>query len=213
MATSSAEMRRPAPPRGEREPERRCLVTRARHPARRMIRFVAAPDGTIVPDVAGSLPGRGLWLTAARDIVERARLKGRFAKAVGMAVVADDTLADRIERQLARRCLDLVGLARRAGKAVAGHDKVRAMLANGDAALLLVASDGSPDGVARMRAAAGRLPVVDVFTGAELGRTFGRDITVFAAVANGALAARIADEAHRLAGFRDVSTEGKLKKA
>jgi len=209
MATAFAEAAGKPRKRGGDEPQRRCLVTRARHPARRMLRFVAGPDGAIVPDVDGSLPGRGLWLTAARDIVERARVKGRFSKAAGMPVSVAEDLADRVERLLARRCLDLVGLARRAGKAVAGHGKVRAMLAGGDAALLVLARDGSPEGVARMRAAAGGIEVVDLFTGDELGRVFGRENTVFAAIAGGALATRLADEAYRLAGFRGGATERK----
>ncbi len=209
MATAFAETTRKPRERRAHTPERRCLVTRARHPAPRMLRFVASPDGTIVPDVAGNLPGRGLWLIAARDIVERARAKERFAKAAGMPVVVNPDLADRVERLLARRCLELVGLARRAGKAVAGNHKVRGMLTGGNAGLLLLASDGAPDGVARMRAAGTGVPVVEVLTSAELGRMFGRDKTVFAAIAKSAFAARIADEAYRLAGFRGVATERK----
>ena len=209
MATAFAETTEKPRERRARTPERRCLVTRARHPAPRMLRFVVSPDGTIVPDVAGNLPGRGLWLIAARDIVERARAKGRFAKAAGMPVVVEEDLADRVEFLLTRRGIELVGLARRAGKAVAGNQKVRGMLAGGKVALLLLASDGSPNGVARMCAAGTGVPVVDVFTGAELGRMFGRDITVFAAIAKSAFAARLADEAYRLAGFRGVATERK----
>jgi ribosomal protein L7Ae-like RNA K-turn-binding protein len=44
------------------------------------------------------------------------------------------------------RCLDLIGLARRSGAAVAGFEKVRAALAAGDVALLVAASDGADDG-------------------------------------------------------------------
>jgi len=209
MATAFADMTGNPKARLARAPQRRCLVTRARHPARRMLRFVAGPDGTIVPDIAGDLPGRGLWLIAAREILERALAKGRFAKAAGRPVAIDEDLADRVERLLARRCLDLVGLARRAGKAVAGRHKVRAMLAGGNVALLLLASDGAPDAVARMRAAGTGVATVDVFTGAELGRMFGRDNTVFAAIADSAFAARLADETYRLAGFRGIATERK----
>lgn len=209
MATAFTDTVETAAPASAREPVRRCLVTRARHPARQMVRFVAAPDGTIVPDIAGNLPGRGLWLTAARDIVERARARGRFAKAAGMPVTVADDLADRVEGLLARRCLELVGLARRAGKAVAGRERVRTLLAGGNAALLLLASDGAPEARSRMRAAAAGIPVVEAFTGAELGRMFGRHNTVFAAIVKGALADRLAEEARRLAGFRSVVTERK----
>ena len=29
-----------------------------------MVRFVLGPEGEMVPDVAGRLPGRGFWLSA-----------------------------------------------------------------------------------------------------------------------------------------------------
>ncbi len=53
-------------------------------PKAELLRFVVGPDGTVVPDIASRLPGRGLWLTARRDIVATAigkRLFGRAARA------------------------------------------------------------------------------------------------------------------------------------
>ena len=46
-----------------------------------LLRFVVGPDGTIVPDIETRLPGRGLWLTPRRDIVDRAVAKRVFARA------------------------------------------------------------------------------------------------------------------------------------
>ena len=51
---------------------RRCIVTRSELPPDDLIRFVADPSGTIVPDVARKLPGRGVWVTAERSAVEAA---------------------------------------------------------------------------------------------------------------------------------------------
>ena len=52
----------PAPDTDAEEPERgplrRCIVTRERLPKERMLRFVLGPGGTLVPDLAGKLPGR-----------------------------------------------------------------------------------------------------------------------------------------------------------
>jgi len=62
---------------------RRCIVTGVVRPKAELLRFVVSPDGVIVPDIARRLPGRGLWLTARRDIVAAAvgkRLFGRVAK-------------------------------------------------------------------------------------------------------------------------------------
>ena len=38
---------------------RTCIVSRASLPEERLIRFVAGPDGTVVPDLKRRLPGRG----------------------------------------------------------------------------------------------------------------------------------------------------------
>ena len=105
---------------------RRCIVTGEALPKSKMVRFVIAPDGVVTPDVKGNLPGRGLWLTARRDMVDKACAKELFSKVGRCRVTLGDDLSDRAEALLAHRCLSLLGISRRAGLAVAGHDKVRA---------------------------------------------------------------------------------------
>ncbi len=167
-----------------------------------LVRFVVAPDGTLVPDVAARLPGRGLWLTARRDIVEAAMAKRLFGRAARKPVTVSADLADRVELLLRQRCADLIGLARRSGKAVAGYEKVRSALRDGDAAILLAAADGGEGGREKVRSAGPDLPLVDVLTAAELGAAFGRDHVVHAVVGPGRLAAALLVEAARLVGFR-----------
>ena len=182
--------------------QRRCLVSRESFPTDQLVRFVVGPDNSVVPDIEGRLPGRGLWLCATRDIVEDACRKGSFPKAARSPVEVADDLADRIEELLVRRCLNLLGLARRAGHAVGGFEKVKAALAGGNIGVLLVASDAGEDGRRKMLSTSGDLPVVDLFTGAELGGVFSRERTVFTAIESGGLSTRLVSEACRLAGFR-----------
>ena len=59
-------------------PQRRCIATGEVRDRARLLRFVVGPDGTIVPDIDERLPGRGLWLTPRRDIVDRAVAKRVF---------------------------------------------------------------------------------------------------------------------------------------
>ena len=191
---------RPAPdPEGN---ARRCLVSREALPRERMVRFVVGPDREIVPDVAGRLPGRGLWLQSRRDIVERAAATNAFARASRRDVTVPDALADQVERLLVARCIDLIGFARRAGGALAGFEAVRRALQRGGAALLLVAADGSPRQRDRLPLARMRDRVVDVLVSAELGGAFGRDAVTYAALGPGRLAGRVGEDAARLAGFR-----------
>jgi predicted RNA-binding protein YlxR (DUF448 family) len=191
-----------AAPRDGRAVQRRCIVTGDVRSREELLRFVVDPEGRLTPDIAGRLPGRGIWLSPDRDSVKRARARKLFERAARRALQVEIDLDDRIERLLASRCVELIGLARRAGQAVAGFEKVRVMLRQERGGILLAAGDGARDGREKLRAAARDLPVVECLEADELGRAFGRERIVHAAVSHGKLAARLQIEARRLKGFR-----------
>jgi hypothetical protein len=194
------------------EPERRCLVTNETGPKSGLVRFVVGPDNVIVPDIAGKLPGRGMYVTASRPILEQAR-KGQFARAAKAPVTVPDGLADEVERQLAYRVVDLVSLARKAGLAIAGFEKVKEALALAGEGLgkgpwarirvLLQASDGSERGKAKLWTPEGAR-YFNCLSSEELGRAFGRQTVIHAALASGALADRVVEEAAKLRGLREL---------
>lgn len=189
----------------ETGPYRRCIVTRERLPKERMIRFVIGPDQTLVPDLAARLPGRGLWLSARADVLEAARTRGAFARAARSPVRAPQDLADRVRAGIVRRIGELLGLARRAGQAVAGFDRAREWVRSGRAALILQAFDGSAEERRRFRGGADatqiRMPVLAPLPASALGAVFGRDRAVHVAVAPGRLAELLTQEAGRLSGL------------
>jgi len=185
-----------------RESERRCIVTGAVGAPDAMVRFVVGPDDAVVPDIDERLPGRGMWVTAAREVLARAMAKGAFARAAGQKVTVDAALVGRVETLLALRAIALLGLARRAGVAVAGYEKVRAALAAGKAGLVLEARDAGSDARKRLASAIGERTVLRVLDGAELAAAFGRDMFAHVGVAGGRLASEIERECRRLSGFR-----------
>ncbi len=189
---------------------RRCIVTRESLPVSRLVRFVVGPGDEVVPDIRGRLPGRGLWLAARRDIVDRACTSNLFAKAARGRAVVGDGLSDRVECLLRDRCLDLIGMARRAGLAVAGYEKVRAQLRGGKARLMVTACDAAPGGRTKLIGPAQGATVVDVLRASELGQVFARAGVVHVAIGSESLAARLIVEAGRLAGFRAPAASGKL---
>ena len=191
-------------------PERRCIVTRESGDAAEMVRFVVSPDGEIVPDVDGKLPGRGLWSKASRDIVDEAVARGAFAKAARASVRVAPGLADRVETALARRCLATLGFARRAGAAVAGFEKVRSTIAKGKAGALVNAREAAPGGRAKLAALAYDVPEVRLFADAELAQVFGRESVTHAALEKGRIAREFLREAKRLEGFRAKTMETAL---
>ena len=145
-------------------------------------------------------------MTPRRDIVDRALAKRVFARAARQPVLAPPGLADRVEALLAQRCCDALGLARRAGLAVAGFDRVGEAVRRGRAALLLFAVDGAEAGRRKLGASGGDLSSASVLTAAELGGAFGRERIVHAAVGGGALCERLRRDLVRLAGFRPGTT-------
>jgi len=184
------------------DPERRCIVTGEVQPKAGLIRFVVGPEGQIVPDILGKLPGRGLWVTSTREVLDQAK-RGQFARAAKQAVTVPDGLTEEVERQLARRVVDLVALTRKAGLAVAGFEKVKAWLADGHVRVLLQASDGSVRGKTKLWTPTGAR-FYGCLTSQELGLAFGRQSVIHGALASGALSDRVVEEAAKLRGLREI---------
>ena len=183
-------------------PERRCTVSGASGPKERLIRFVIGPDDTVVPDLAEKLPGRGIWVSADRAAIEKAAAKGLFSRAARRAVKIDPALADLVEDRLAARVVELLALARKAGEAVCGLEKVKAALVSQEAICLLQASDGSERERERLRPPKGANTCFNQLTSAEMGVAFGRDRVIHAALFPGGLAQSVRYESARLAGLR-----------
>lgn len=186
-------------------PQRRDLASRTSGDAGGMLRFVIDPERRLVPDLAGRLPGRGYWVAADAASLEKAVARRAFEQRAGGRVTVPADLPAVVERLLVQRCLDAIGLARRAGELVSGFDQVAASLGTGAAGVLLEASDAAAHGRQKLRAKHGPGPVVDLFTRAELGRALGRDAVVHAWIKDGRLATRLVADAAKLAGFRQRS--------
>ncbi len=194
---------RSAPNRSAR---RRCLASGRVLPKESLLRFVVGPGGDLVPDLAERLPGRGLWLLARRDMMAKACKKNLFAKAAKRQVNLPSDLAERVEQLALKRCLDQLGLARRAGAVVLGFEKVKAGLRADRLGLLLQASDGAADGRDKLRALAravgGDTAMLQFCDAAQLGAALGREAAVHVGVVRGRFAAGLQRDIGRLAGLR-----------
>jgi uncharacterized protein len=188
------------------DPERRCIATGESQPKAGLVRFVIGPDAQVVPDILNRLPGRGIYVAADRAAIDRAATKNLFTRAARTSVRVPDGLADMVETLLARRVTDLISMARKAGDAVTGYEKVKDWLTKGQARVLIQASDGSERGKSKLHAPDpvrdGEATFVGCLTARELGLSFGREHAIHAALAAGGLTRRVVEEAARLAGLR-----------
>jgi uncharacterized protein len=184
------------------EPERKCIATGESQPKAGLIRFCLDPEGQIVPDILDRLPGRGIYVTADRAAIDKAVKKNLFTRAARQSVKLPEGLADMVHDLVTRRVIDLLSMARKAGQAVTGYEKVKDWLVKGQAATLIQASDGSERGKTKLHAPDGDRGFIGCLTAGEIGLAFGRERAIHAALAAGGLRTRVVQEAAKLAGLR-----------
>jgi predicted RNA-binding protein YlxR (DUF448 family) len=198
---------------------RLCVATREVKPIDALIRFVVGPDRSVVPDLKRKLPGRGAWVTASRDVLATAVKRGAFARAFRAEVKAAPDLPEQVERLMERALLDALGVARKARQLVVGHAQVEAAAEQGAAVAVLHASDAGPEGVRQILAAIRRgsapgapnVPVIPVFTSAQLHLALARPNVVHAALLAGRASDTVIARWRSLADFRQAEPSGEDK--
>ncbi len=192
--------------------QRRDLVTGQVMPEERLVRFVPGPDGSVVPDVARKLPGRGLWVAADRASVQTAVRKGGFSRAAKAKLNAPADLADQVEALLKARLSQGLGLARRAGDLILGFEGCAAAIASGKAAWLIEAADGAEDGRRKLLQLARKAPeptprLLGLFDSAELSLALGLGNVIHLVFLAGRGAKSWTVDVERLSGFRPLLPE------
>lgn len=213
MNAPSVSAAAPATPRtlAQAARERRDIVSGQVTEEGALVRFVAGPEGLVVPDLAAKLPGRGMWVAADRGSVEAAAKKGLFARSAKTKLTAAPDLADQVEALLRRRLLEGLGLAKRAGELISGYEKVAAALNAGKAAWLVEAADGAADGRRKILNVARKSPsppqVLGLFKAEELGLALGAENVIHTAFLAGRGADHWTRDVRRLAGFSPLLPE------
>jgi uncharacterized protein len=191
-------------------PLRQCAVTRAKKSPEELIRFVAGPDGAVVPDLARHLPGRGVWVDATYAAVAAAVRQKIFARSLQRQVSVPADLPARVERLMARRLSEALSLANKAGLIVAGFAKIEALMARKRAVVLIHAADAAADGVEKLdgkfnaltKGSGARVAPIRDLSGAEMSLAMGRPNVIHAAAAEGGATRRLIEEARRLRRYR-----------
>jgi predicted RNA-binding protein YlxR (DUF448 family) len=194
---------------------RTCIATSVSRDPEDLIRFVADPDGNIVPDIARKLPGRGIWVTCHKEAVISALEKQAFSRSLRCKVNVPADLPERLDALLIKRALGLLSICNKAGLVACGSGKVNSWLEAGANGALVQAADASPDGLAKVArkyraicAATGRRPdEVSLLTIDELSLAMGRANVVHAALSDGTAATNFLAAISRVAKYRAAMFE------
>jgi uncharacterized protein len=191
-----------------RDRERLCAVTRTVRPVSELIRFVIGPDGEAVPDVRGTLPGRGLWVTATKSALGKAVRCNAFARGFKRDVRVPADFVARTERLLEQAVLDALAIAGKAGLVAAGFAKTAIALGNNEVTGLLHAAEASPEGIRKLdgewrrRGLDEPLAVIGFLTSAQLDLALNRPNVIHAALLAGSASETFLARCRRLEQFR-----------
>ncbi|MCV6546894.1 MAG: RNA-binding protein [Cohaesibacter sp.] len=195
-------------PRKSNEPERQCLVTRHSLSKTEMIRFVLAPDGQVVPDLKMRLPGRGVWVTADRKVLEQAVSKHLFARGFKTKIGDCEDLPDLVQRQLYMQALNALSMTKKAGQIVTGFAKVEATIAQSPLLGLLHAADAAQDGQKKLAQALRRrfgsdhtIPVIRLFSADAMTKALGLGNVIHAALTAGSASQGFLKQAQMFEAF------------
>lgn len=188
------------------KPQRSCLGCRAVHDKEHLIRFVLSPQGEVVPDIDGRLPGRGSYTCINSECLSTAvkqRMFNRTFKREVTVLPPIDMIA-LVVRLMRERILGYLGLANRAGKIISGgslvSDAIRGKIKPG---LVLVAADVSESIGEKIVILAGvhHIACDRVLTKNEFGNILGKAPRSAIAVKPGGFVIQLVNEIKRYRNF------------
>ncbi|MGV1873294.1 RNA-binding protein [Agrobacterium rosae] len=193
--------------------ERMCIVTRQIGSPDELIRFVAGPDQSVVPDLKRQLPGRGCWVTPERALIEKAIAKKLFARALKTDVKAGPDLLDMMDRLMAQQLAGMISMARKASQFISGATKVDAAVRSGKAIAVFHATDAAPDGVRKINqarkawtlgsGAKTEIPSFRLFSEQEMDELMGQNAFIHACVLAGQAGEGVVKRAKMLERYRN----------
>jgi len=189
-------------------PIRTCIVERARKERPFLLRFVLSPQDSVVPDIKGNLPGRGVWVTANKETVAEAVKRRAFQRAFRKPVVAGEDLPLQVEQLFKRSALERLSICNKAGLVVLGFAKVEEALSRGEIAGLLHASDAAEGGKAKLDrkfaalcSGKDRIAPRNCFTSAEISLAMGSTNVIHAGVKDGGASRALFEALDRLSCY------------
>jgi uncharacterized protein len=195
------------------DPQRSCISCRNTRDKRDLLRFVLAPDRTLVPDLLSKLPGRGAYTCINRECLRSAAQKGQFARAFKGEVRFDgaDQLIDLLVARVEERIGSYLALANKAGKVVSGSDLVMESIKKRTTGFVFIAVDISKDIGAKVMEMADRfeVPHTAVLDKDRLGAFIGKGLRSVVSIEQGGFVDKIAMEVAKYRNFLEGGTDAR----
>jgi hypothetical protein len=196
-----------------KDPQRSCISCRNTRDKKELLRFVLAPDRTLIPDLLSKLPGRGAYTCLNRECLRSAALKGQFARAFKGEVKFDgaDQLIDQLVARLEERIGSYLSLANKAGKVVSGSDLVMESIKKRKSGFVFIAIDISKDIGTKVMEMADRfeVPHTAVFDKDRLGAFIGKGLRSVVSIEHGGFVNKVAMEVAKYRNFLEGGTDAR----
>lgn len=164
---------------------RKCVISGKILPKDELLRFVVLPNGDMLPDFTKKLGGRGVYVSNSKKLLESMTEKHPLNKVLHKKVVVAESLPQTVEELLAKKGLNALNLARKAGDLVLGFEKVKECVTSGKAAFIVEAADAGTDGRQKIAETAAGLEKFTLYDTATLDSVLDRANTVYLAVKKG----------------------------
>ena len=184
----------------EQDVSRKCIVSGEVKDKSDLLRFVVL-EGHLVPDFQKKLKGKGLYVTNSRKILQTAADKKLFTKAARRNLPEEAQICEITANILRKRGVDFINLARKAGLAVIGFEKVKESLKNKKAEFVVEAADSGADGRKKLSALLENVPVFEFYDVDELDDGLKKVNTAYIAFLKGPISTSALYEFKRIKSF------------
>jgi len=183
-------------------PQRTCIACRQTKDKKQLVRYVLAPDGTVLVDYLHRLPGRGAYTCVAEQCLLDAVKRNSFQRCFKRQCRPVDSmeLTQQLTQAIEKKILSLIGMARKSRQFIAGSNGViEALKKESPLALVIIATDISASIAKKIKALAlrGRIETTCLYDKQKMGQLLGKEERSVIAVQTGLLADSLLNELHR----------------
>ena len=185
----------------EKGPQRTCIACRQAQDKKKLVRYVVAPDRTVLVDYRQRLPGRGAYTCISKECVLSAVKRKAFQrcfKGQCNAVDADELLLQ-LTRAIEQKIASLIGMSRKSKQFIAGsHAVIEALKKDSSLGVIIVAKDISASIQNKIESLALKKNIFTarLFAKDSIGQMLGKEERSVMAIQAGLLADSLLNELH-----------------